>query len=329
MKKLHSYFIIFLWCLPLSGISTNIRTVSASDGQFIDHIFLFEPPITFHSFNLTLEKNQKYEFLCELHSPNVEMDLVLSLRGPDGDGDGFSDHFVLGAGELDSSTLSVTSIFGCSISGNFILTVMGNVTENVNMRIAIYDRGSSYSRNFIVYDVSGYYDTKMREYWFHLEDDTEYSVVACRTNSIPGNETILEKLFGEAQEAFVTVILYDKYNRAYNLIRNVELNNVYGTESTSATFGVSFKAEYRITVDISSTIETVNLMFLLTKGNVIGDGPEEDPVEPPTNTSGDPTPQITLSVPNWTFGVVFAVGMVFVVIAVSISRQRTMKKIIH
>ena len=77
---------------------------------------------------------------------------------------------------------------------------------------------------------------------------------------------------------------------------------------------------------MDTTIDTVNLMILLVEKNAVGDGPEDDPVEPPINSTG--TTQLTISVPKWTFGVVFAGGMIFVLIAVAISRERSMKQII-
>ncbi len=254
------------------------------------------------------------------------MEVVLTLTGPDGDGNGFDDEFVLGAGPLDAK---VSSLFGCALTGNYTLDIFGNVTENANMHLAIYDRGPSEKGNPILFDISGYYNTKTREYWVDLHDDTLYTISAGRVNSIPGNDTIAEILFGAPPKAFVTVTLYDEENRPFNIIRNVELEHVYGTETASASFGVSFKGEYRISVDVSTeSMPTVNIMLIVEEGDPIGDGPEDDPVNPDTNST-TPLQQLTISVPKWTFGVVFAVGMVFVLIAVAISRERSMKNILQ
>jgi hypothetical protein len=99
-------------------------------------------------------------------------------------------------------------------------------------------------------------------------------------------------------------------------------------ETASASFGVSLKGEYKLDVYISSeNLPTVNLMFTLNEGNAIGDGPEDDPVKPDTNSTMI-LQQLTIKVPKWTFGVVFAVGMMFVLIAVAVSREKSMMNII-
>ena len=101
MKKNITYgIVILLFLIPSFGI---IHPVIASDGQFIDHILLFEPPTTIHSFNLTLEKNQKYDFSIEVYSPGVKIYISLRLTGPDGDGDGFGDEFYIGCDEFSPS----------------------------------------------------------------------------------------------------------------------------------------------------------------------------------------------------------------------------------
>ena len=304
-----------------------ITLVSSSDGQFVDHVLLFEPIDDSHSFNLLLEKNQKYEFKMELFSPDVELELIIDLYGPDGDGDGFDDLFTLGAGLLDNNEPQVSSVFGCALSGNYKVVLTGRVIENVNLHFAIYDRGECYDKDSLLYDVSGYYHTKSRQYSMDLMDDTEYTVILSRVNSSPNNGSWIDRPF-LILHAFVTVQLYDEENRVFNLIRGIHLENVFGTDATTASFGLSFEGEYRLVVEIEGDYDTVNVMCVLKEGGDIGDGPENNPSEPEVNTTL-PHQQLTISVPKWTFGVVFGVGMIFVLIAVVVSRERNMRKIIQ
>jgi hypothetical protein len=341
--KISGYVLLGILLLIPLLIPTN--PVDASDGQYIDQILLFEPPTTTHSFNLTLEKNQKYEFACQVYTPGVEVDIALRLIGPDGDGDGFEDEFYVGSDRIGPSDGMVSALFGCAISGDYLFSIIGlggyklsagfnpDPTENVNVHLAMYERGSSYSGNSILMDTSGYYNTKTRTYYADLQDDTEYTIIASRVNSIPGNQTVFNRIFpghiGEYLEAFISITMYDEENHDFELIENVKLENVYGLDQATASFGVSLKGEYRFEIDISSTIDTINIMFIIKEGSNIGDGPEDNPTDPDDNSTSISDYRLTITVPKWTFGVVFGVGMIFVLIAVAVSRERNMRNIIR
>ncbi len=319
MKIKTKTIIMLTFCVVTSLL---LKTpVNATEGQIVDHIFLFEPPQTVHSYNISLLKNQEYELTCTLYSPGVSVKLILELIGPDGDGDGTADQFLLGMENLDDTMSSARFMFGCAIAGDYVLNIKGFVTEYTNIHLAIYDRRISHEKSSsVLYDIAGYYNTKIRQYWFELEEDIKYTMSISSTNTFPDNESTNE----EIKKTFVTVNIYDEQNREFKIIRNTKLENADSINSTSVTFGVSHTGIYCALIEITTNIDTVNILATIIKGDPIGVNPIDDPMDPGTNsTSGT---QLYISVPKWTFGIVFAGGMVFVLIAVTIVRERKMKQ---
>ncbi|MBD3350623.1 MAG: hypothetical protein GF364_03960 [Candidatus Lokiarchaeota archaeon] len=311
--------IVFCNNVSLNNISEkphiSDKLENSSAGQFIDHVFFFNPSHQEYQFNLSLIKNERYGVKLAIKTPNVLIDIQTKLIGPDVDEDGQNDVFILAEGTLGSieegeDPISCSSSFGCALSSDeYKLIISGNTAQNVNLHIKITDDGISYSNDFLLRDVNAYDLSKSREYYHDLEDDKNYEIYIARTNSI-----VIENY------AYVDVSVFDKDNHEFPILQHEPLFVVYG-EKTEI-FGTSLKGQYRIEINVDTNIDTVNLLFVLIKKDNIGDGPEENPQQEsnPTETENE----ITFNVP---YALYLGVGAIIlgavIVTMVTLSKTKT------
>ena len=278
----------------------------ATDGQFIDRLLTFSPGTTYYSYNFTFEKKHRYDFSLKIYIPNTRLTVKCVLTGPDGDGDTYNDVFNLAQGILtENGTPSGSFSFGASMSGEYILTITGNTTKNLNVHFSAKDGGKCNSGPAIVYDVAGYYDNKVREYIFDLDDDKQYTIKFARTNSLDTDGT-----YAYADINLIRMGPGILVNNTFEIVEYIPLTKVFIENSES--FGTAHKDTYKLEVTVYTNAETVNFLIVLVENSAIGDGPEDNPViqnENSTQSDINFTSDFKFFIQDWAFYVFLGGGV--------------------
>ena len=294
---------------------------AATDGQFIDRLLTFSPGITLYTYNFTFEKKHRYNFGLKIYMPNTKLTVECVLTGPDGDGDTYDDVFNLAQGLLtENSTPSGSFSFGASMSGQYVLTITGNTTKNLNVHFSVKDGGKINSGAAIVYDVAGYYDNKVREYIFDLDDDKQYTIRFARVNSLDTTGT-----YAYADINLICTGPGILLNNTFNLVEYIPLTKVF--IENSETFGTASKDTYKLEVTIYTSADTVNFLVILEENGAIGDGPENNPFiqdENFTESETNFTSNLVVRIPEWAIPIMFG-SLLILVLGISYHTFRKKK----
>jgi hypothetical protein len=271
------------------GIPSEIP-VSASEGQFIDKILLFEAPETEYIFDFNFTKNIRYDFFLQLFMPDVDLYIHATLVGMDADENEVEDIFELAQGLLiqeeeeeeggGEKTNQGGFTFTCPMTGQYVLTLTGTISENTNVYFSVTDKGIVSSDDEKILDVNGYHDDQERQYYIDLKDDTIYSITVQRATTL--SPEVVNSLS-------VSVDLYDFEGHIYHLIKSQPILSAFDDSDTLKEFGTAVKGQYRFVIHIDTDITVATILFTMKEEREIGDGPE---VVEPTDLGDDKDPTL-------------------------------------
>ncbi|MHA1820181.1 MAG: hypothetical protein ACTSU2_03155 [Promethearchaeota archaeon] len=287
---------------------------ASSDGQFIDHIFKFKPPYTNYIFDFNLTKNHLYKFTFVVYTANISIKLFAFMTGPDANEDNNIDNFTLANGKLFDLRSVGTFEFTAAETGNYTLNLTGFVSMNVNLYFKVTDESLVYLKDAILLDTAGFKNGKLRQYFFDLDDDKVYEFMVCRGNSFAISGSF----------ASVTYNLYDPEQDIYPLV--YESNLSIPLKYTSQSLGTALKGTYRLDIYIETNVPDVNIVILVREEEIVGDGPEDNPVEIPQNNDTTNSSIIYhFSIPAYVIPVGIAIGVSIILASIYINKSNFKK----
>ena len=305
----------------VSDIKEDNLSIKTSSDPLVDKVYVFENPSDSLEFQLSLERKYDYWIYIEIVSPDVTLDMNVSIWDPDGKYfHAFSRTFY-----VDQYTPDYIEFpFGVAVAGVHTIQFNSECTKQSNIYIRIertvnclYDKISQeYIDGFIQYNVLRFSNDGVMEFTLPLESDRMYRLFIGRVSPLA--------YFKDWEVLIDYNITYPNHGD-YIICEDLALPRV--TDFDWTFFGTADKDIYTLTFKIKcnpADMPNVNIAFAVADNYQITDIIDENGTLPDSpNSQGDILSNYTI-LPETSFLIMVIViaGMSCVGLVVFISKRK-------